>query len=352
MNVTPLHSTVIDAVRRALRRTWRRAWATGATRVESAAVLRLVAASITAGVPVATMLDAWAEDGRGGQGARLERAAALLRQGATASEAVARVPGLVHDDHAVALAFGERTGLVGPVVRQALAGDDLLDPTARRELRGTLGYLAVVIATLLVTSAFLAVRIFPQFGKILDDMQTARPAVFERWLAITTGVGAWLWVPACLAAGAAVVACSPSARGVLLRPFARPRRIGAALDLLAVAESCGRPVAETAAVLAGCETDPRLAAMLARVSGPGPLGPRLAAAGLVDVGTAAALDTRGDTATVLHAAAAERRGRISRRRAVVGRVVGPVVVLAASALVLLQALAVFVPLVEIIHALS
>lgn len=350
--MTSLHSSLFDAVRRALRHAWRRAWATGATRVESAAVLRLVAASITAGVPAAPMLDAWAEDSRGGQGTRLERAAALLRQGATASEAVARVPGLVHDDHAVALAFGERTGLVGPVVRQALAGDDLLDPTARREVRGMLGYLAVVIATLLVTSAFLAVRIMPQIGRILDDMQTPRPAVLERWLVFTAGAGAWLWVPACLAAGAAVVACSPAARGVLARPFARPRLVGAALDMLAVAAACGRPVAETAAVLAGCETDPRLAAMLARVPGPKPLGPRLAAAGLVAAGTAAALDARGDAAAVLHAAAAEQRGRISRRRAVVGRVVGPVVVLAASALVLFQALAVFVPLVEIIHALS
>lgn len=346
-------STSIDTLPRALRHAWRHAWATGATRVESAAVLRLVAASITAGVPAATMLDAWAEDGRGGQGTRLERAAALLRQGATASDAVARVPGLVHDDHAVALAFGERTGLVGPVVRQALASDELLDPTARRELRGMLGYLAVVIATLLATSTYLAVRVMPQFVKILDHMQTARPPVLERWLAFATGVGAWLWVPVCLAAGAAVVACSPAARGVFLRPFARPRRAAAALDLLAVAESCGRPVAETAAVLAECETDPRLAAMLARVPGPAPLGQWLAAAGLVNAGAAAALDSRGgDTAALLHAAAAERRGRISRRRAVVGRVVGPVVVLAASALVLFQALAVFVPLVEIIHALS
>jgi len=347
-----MHTSLLARACRAVRHVWRHAWATNATRVESAAVLRLVAASITAGVPAATMLDAWAEDSRGGQGTRLERAAALMRQGATASDAVARVPGLVHDDHAVALAFGERTGLLAPVVRQALTGDDLLDPAARRELRGMLGYLAVVITTLLVTSAFLAVKIMPQIGRILDDMQTTRPAVLDRWLAFVTGVGAWLWVPACLAAGAAVVACSPAARGVLMRPFARPRRVGAALDLLAVAESRGRPVAESAAVLAGCETDPRLAAMLARVPGPAPLGLRLAAAGLVDAGTAAALDTRGDTAAVLYAAAAERRGRISRRRAVVGRVVGPVIMLAASALVLFQALAVFMPLVEIIHALS
>jgi len=346
-------STVLTGGIRSLRRAWRRAWSTGATRVESAAVLRLVAAAIAAGVPVATMLDAWAEDSRGGQGTRLEQAARLLRQGATASEALSRVPRLVHDDHAVALAFGERTGLVGPVVRAALAGDDLLDPTVRREFRATVGYVAVVIVEFLLTTTWLAVRILPQFTRILDDMQTARPAVLARWMAFTTGVGAWLWLPACLAAGAAVVACSPAARGVVTRPFARPRRVTTALDLLAVAEACGRPVDEAARILAECQSDPRLAARLARVPGPAPLGRRLAAAGLVDAEGAALVDAAGgDTATALHAAAGARRLRAGRRRAVGARVIGTIAVLAIGALVLFQSLAVFVPLVEIIHALS
>ena len=187
-----MDSTILSTASRAIRRVWRHAWATGATRVESAAVLRLVAASITAGVPVAPILDAWAEDSRGGQGTRLERAARLLRRGATASEAVTRVPGLVQEDHAVALAFGERLGIVGPVVRAALAGDELLDATARRELRGAIGYLVVVVAVLVLMSTFLAVKILPQFTKLLDDMQSA---LFQRALAFRqsnmTKVDAW-----------------------------------------------------------------------------------------------------------------------------------------------------------------
>ena len=51
--------------------------------------MRLIAAAATAGVPAAMLLDAWAEDSRGCQGTRLEKAARLLRQGATASEAIA-----------------------------------------------------------------------------------------------------------------------------------------------------------------------------------------------------------------------------------------------------------------------
>ena len=58
-----------------------------------------------------------------------------------------------------------------------------------------------------------------------------------------------------------------------------------------------------------------------------------------------------DPATVLHSIAAIRRDRGSRRRMTAGRVVGPVIVLAVGAIVLFQALAVFVPLMDIIHAL-
>jgi len=327
-----MDSTILSTASRTIRRVWRHAWATGATRVESAAVLRLVAASITAGVPVAPILDAWAEDSRGGQGTRLERAARLLRRGATASEAVTRVPGLVQEDHAVALAFGERLGIVGPVVRAALAGDELLDATARRELRCVLGYLVVVVAVLFLTSTFLAVKILPMFTKLLDDMQTRRPAVLEHWLAFAGAVGEWLWLPACLAAVAAVVACSPAARLAVMRPFTRSRRITAAL--------------------AACQSDRRVATMLARVPGATPLGRRLMAAGLVDEAGGVAIDAgASDPAIVLHAIAATRRDRGSRRRMKAGRVVGPVIVLAVGAIVLFQSLAVFVPLMDIIHAL-
>jgi type II secretory pathway component PulF len=348
-----MRDTILGRALQAIRRAWRRAWATAATRVESAAVLRLVAASITAGVPVATMLDAWAEDGRGGQGTRLERAARLLRRGATVSEAVARVPGLVQEDHAVALAFGERIGLVGPVVRATLAGDELLDPTARRELRAVGGYLAVVVVSLSVVSGFLAVKILPQFLKIIDDMGTTRPRILVSWLSLMEVLGGWLWVPACLAAMVAVGACSTTGRSIVTRPFSRPRRVTAALDALAVAEAGGRPVDEAAVVLAECQSDPVLAAMLARVPGPEPRGGRLCAAGLVDARQGAALDApAADASAVLHAAAAARRFQSNRRRLVLCRMLGPVMALAVGVFVLFQALAVFVPLVDIIHALS
>ena len=309
-----------------LRREWRRASATWASRAESAAVLRLVAAAGTAGVPAATLLDAWAEDSRGGQGTRLERAARLLRQGATATEAVAAVPGLVQDDHAVALAYGERLGLVGPVVQTALAGDDLLDPTISRTFRAAVGYLIVVAGLFLTVAGFMALRVNPLLERILDDFDVVRPAGIDRWFALMHRVTAFLWVPLAIAA---------------------------ALDLFAVAEAAGQSPSQAAAALAECQRDPRLKAMLARAAESGSFGERLAAAGLVTPGEAADLTAAAaGSAATLHRLAADRRLRARRRFTVASEAIVPAVVMVMGLFVLLQALAVFSFLMEIIHGQS
>ena len=346
---TSMTDSLLSRLRRFLRREWRRAAATWATRAESAAVLRLVAAAAAAGVPAATMIDAWAEDSRGGQGTRLEKAARLLRQGATATEAVAAVPGLVQDDHAVALAFGERISLVGPVVRAALAGDDLLDPTVRRTFRAAVGYLTVVLLLFLTVAGYMALRINPMLLQILESFGSVRPAALDRWFWIINGVAGFLWIPFAVAAAAAVISFSPVIRRIVIRPWSRPRRIAAALDLLAVAETGGQPSSQSVTMLAECQVDPRLAAMLARVPGSGPLGKRLAAAGLVAPAEAAEMDAPDAAhALVLHQIAADRRLRSRRRVTAVSEAIVPAVIMVMGLLVLLQALTVFSFLTDII----
>jgi hypothetical protein len=343
----------ISNVERILRREWRRSWSTWATRAESAAVLRLTAASAAAGVPAATMLDAWAEDSRGGQGTRLEKAAGHLRQGATASEAATRVPGLLQDDHATALAFGERIGLLGPVVQAALAGDDLLDPTPRRGLRLAVGYLAVMVLNFLTIAGFIAFKINPQFTKILADFNMGRPPPLERWEDIVAMAARVWYVPGGLLVVVAVLRFFPAAWRLLTRPFARQRRITAALDALSVADACGRPIVEAAAVLADCQVDPAIARGLRQAAAPGPLGRQLADAGLVSAVEAATIDSTGDDRPhALERLAASRRDRSRRLLVAAGEAVAPCVAFAMGAFVLLQALAVFGFLSSIIEGLS
>ena len=342
--------SLLPNLSRMLRRHWRQTTSTWATRAESAAVVRLVAAAAAAGVPAATLLDAWAEDSRGGQGTRLEKAARLLRQGATASEAVAGVPGLVQDDHAVALAFGTRIGLVGPVVQAALAGDDLLDPAVGNTLRSASGFLAVPLFMLLPLSGFMTLKTTPILLNELRNFDIVAPNAILRGIAFS----GWIfWVPLGLLAVVAIIRCSPPLKRLLTRPLTRSRRIAAALDALAVAEAGGHPAAETAPVLAECQVDPRLAKMLGRLTQPGPLGSRLAAAGLIAPQEAAEIDTAGhDSPAALERVAAARRARSRRWLVALGEAIVPCFVLAMGLLVLLQALIVFASLAEIIHALS
>lgn len=338
---------------RTLRRRWRQTASTWATRAESAAVVRLVAAAAAAGVPAATMLDAWAEDSRGGQGTRLEKAARLLRQGATASEALAGAPGLVQDDHAVALAFGTRIGLLEPVVQAALAGDDLLDPTFGSTFRGMVGFLVIPFCMMLSLAGFLTLKTGPMLLVILRDLSIPAPAS----LLLGVTLGRWmlriLWIALGLIAVAVVVRFSPTLRRLLTRPLARSRRIAAALDSLAVAEAGGHPTSEAAAVLADCQVDPQLAKRLRAIEQPGPLGGRLAAAGLITPPEATAIDAAGhDAPATVERVAAARRARARRRVAALGEAIMPCFVIGMGLLVLLQSLAVFASLAEIIHGLS
>jgi type II secretory pathway component PulF len=340
-------------IERILRREWRRSWSTFATRAESAAVLRLVAASAAAGVPAATILDAWAEDSRGCQGTRLVQAAGHLRQGATASEAAVRVPGLLQDDHATALAFGERIGVLGPVVQAALAGDDLLDSAPRRGLRLAIGYLAVMVVVFLSVAGFIALKVNPQFTKILSDYNMGPPRLLEHWQDIVAMASLVWYVPFVLLVAVAVLRCFPAAWRLLTRPFARQRRITAAIDALSVADACGRPIAEAAAVLADCQIDPTIARGLRRASAPGPLGRHLADAGILSATEAAAIDSAGGARpAVLERLAASRRDRSRRRLIAAGDAVAPCVAFAMGAFVLLQALAVFSFLSAMIEGVS
>jgi type II secretory pathway component PulF len=338
---------------RTLRRHWRQTASTWATRAESAAVVRLAAAAAAAGVPAATMLDAWAEDSRGGQGTRLEKAARLLRQGATASEALAGVPGLVQDDHAVALAFGTRIGLLEPVMQAALAGDDLLEPTFGNTFRSVVGFLVIPFYMMLALAGFLTLRTGPNLLVILRDLSIPAPAS----LLLGVTLGRWmlriLWMTLGLVAVAVVIRFSPALRRLLTQPLARSRRIAAALDSLAVAEAGGHPTSEAAAVLAECQVDPRLAKMLRALEQPGPLGSRLAAAGLIAPQEATVIDAAGhDSPAAVERVAAARRARSRRRSAALGEAIMPCFVMAMGLFVLLLSLAVFDSLAEIIHGLG
>lgn len=334
-------------------RIWRALPGRWATRAESAAVARLLAACRETGAAPGALLDAWARESRGSQGRRVVRAARLLRQGTPLVGVVESVPGLMQDDHTVAVRYGEQLGLVGPVVRATLAAEGPADAEARRRTRAAVFFVGGTVIVFLVVAMFIAVSIVPMFTKILDDFDAPRPPTLMWWSATAEVAAGFAWILPVLGVLWVVYLFSPAVRRLVRAPFTRWRRAALAIDALAVATAAGRPLPEAAAALAASQVDGRVAARLWRAAAAGPVGERLAAAGLVSAAEGRLVDAAGgDEAAVLRQVAEKHREAGRRRGAFWRSLLVPLAVACLAAVTLATALAIFGPLVDLIDSLA
>lgn len=332
---------------------WRALPGRWATRAESAAVARLLAACRETGAAPGTLFDAWARDSRGSQGRRVIRAARLLRQGTPLAGVVESVPGLVQDDHAVAVRYGEQLGLVDPIVRATLAAEGPAEAEARRRMRAAVVFVWGTLLVFLIVAAFVAFKVVPNFNKLLDDFDAPRPATLTWWQTAAQAAAAFAWTLPVLAVLWVVYLFSPAVRRLVAAPFTRSRRVALAIDALGVATAAGRPLPEAAAALAASQIDGRVAARLWRAAAAGPVGERLAAAGLVSAAEGRLVDAAGgDEATVLRQIAEKRREAGRRRGAFWRSLLVPLAVACLAAVTLATALAIFGPMVDLIDALA
>jgi len=335
------------------RAVWRCLPGRRASRAESAAVARLLAACRDLDVAPAPLLEAWGRDSRGRQERRLARAARYLQAGGPPAGLTDAVPGLLHDEHATAIRFGGQTGLVGPAVRAVLAADTPAEREARlRTRRLTRTAVAWGVLTFLVSS-WMAFRVGPWFKKILDDFDSELPAATRLWLETCDWFANLSWLVGPLALFGLALWFSPALRGAIARPFTRRRRAATAVDLLAVAAAAGRPIPAAAATLAGCETDGRLARRLWRAAAEGPPGAVLAQAGLLTAAEGRLLDsTPAPEPATLARIAADRRNVLRRRGAVRQGVIWLGLLALASGFVFWTALAFVTPVFDLTEQLA
>jgi type II secretory pathway component PulF len=349
-------------------------------------VLRLLAVCAEEGIPPAPLLAAWARDERGGQAERVRRTADLLATGASPAQVVESVPALVTADHAVALRYGERLGLLPQVVSATLATDEGEDEAAWHRVRAGLGYLAVVVFVFSCVTALVAFRVIPQYLDIMREFEMEEPEA-----RLAAGVSTWLAAPAALviipvAVLLALVQGVTDAAGVigavavvtallilawfagravvrlfgrligrrLVAPFLRPRRRAAALDHLGVAVAAGRPLREAAAALADCHHDRDVASRLRRVAA-AERDADVAAAGLATAAEQRFVEAAGAAgahAWGLRTLARRQRQRAARRVIAWSGMLAPVAAVLTGAVVLLEALAIFEPIVRLIGGLT
>jgi type II secretory pathway component PulF len=317
--------------------------------VESASVLRMLAACSQAAVAVPPMLMAWGASQRVHQAKRVQEMAGRLEAGESLDDVVAGSHATLLDEHVVAVRFGERLGLLSESVQAAVKRDHLLS----WRYRVAIGYLAMVLLMFLVVAGFLSLRIVPIYAKIVDEFGMERPASLAlAWGLSGYVVAASAMVPLVLAL-AVVLLVSRRLRRRCAWPLRRGERAAAALDLLGVAVAAGQPLAKAAEALASVQSDRRLARRLEAVVTDS-ASPRCLAR-LVG-GTAAEqfskLSKPADRGWLLKTLAARRRERSRRRWTLAAEWLVPVGVLLMGLLVLIESLAVLGPLQDLVGGLS
>lgn len=331
------------------------AWLPGgrAGRIESAAVLRLVAACAESGTAAETILAAWAADSRAAQGRRLRSVATAIGREASVADAIMTVPGVVQDEDLVAIRFGDRMGLLPQLAAIRRADVESIDQE-HHGIGSDVAFAVTLVVVAIPLTVFLVLKIAPQFDKILADSGLARPWIMQSWLDTCAAIARLLRPVAVAVAVAMPIMLVSPLRRALLAPIGRGRRVISAIDTLAVAAAAGIPPTSAADVLAGCQTDARVARRLWSVPGDGCVGSRLAGAGLVDRAEGSRIDAAGPDglADALTDASDRRRERGRQRIAVWEAGFLPTVALLFGAFVLLQALAVFVPMIDMIQLLA
>jgi type II secretory pathway component PulF len=331
---------------------WRSLPGRWASRVESAQAATLLAACRALDVTPAPLLEAWARDSRGRQGWRLVKAARSLQAGVPLAAVPDQVPGLLCDDHAVAVRFGGRTGLLAPVVRAAVAADTGVDAERRRRTKSLVRFATVWSILALLVTIFLATKIAPQFKKIVEDFDASLSPVTQRWIDTCSWAAGFTWLLVPLAVLGLVLRFSPAVRREFARPFTRRRRTAAALDTLAVAAAAGQPLHAAAAALAASQTDGRLAVRLGRAAIDGSAGKTLAAAGLLTAAEGRELDAAAGDPATLERIAARRRDALRRRSAAWQGAISLGLLAVAGAFVFWTALAILMPLIDWIEQLA
>jgi MSHA biogenesis protein MshG len=339
---------------------WRRT-----TKWQRMALLRLIAAAVEERLPLAPLLAAWADDERGIQRQRVRRVANLIDGGASLADALEAVPGVLRDEDVLAIRFGSQSGTLAASIRAAVADIDESPVEKASGVRGMAALYALIAVIMVLIIAFLQIKIFPVFQAIFDDFDLSPPAPlgWATWLASRAVEFWWLAALAALALAWSAFSLRPKRfvrnrlLGRRLRPL-RELRSAEVLEKLGVAAAAGRPIPGALSTLARYHFDPVTRYKLLEVRNDVEQGAdawlSLSEAALITPADAAAIDAAGYAGnrawTLRQLAEAKKRSAakyVRRSR----DLLLPVVVLSLGAVVLLQALAVFTPLVELIWGL-
>jgi type II secretory pathway component PulF len=147
-------------------------------------------------LPLASAVDALANDAKGPWQFRLQDFAALLRRGTPVHQAIEMVPDLLSPDALLAARVGAASDSLGPALREeaermALAQSEI----ETQSVLGSLIYIGAMFSLLSLILGFLMVWIVPKFKKIFEDFNTELPRLTQVLIEFCDGPGYLLMAP-------------------------------------------------------------------------------------------------------------------------------------------------------------
>jgi type II secretory pathway component PulF len=341
------------------------AWPWYSTRSQRRGLLRMIAVAIEERIPIAPLLSAWLDDARGTFQHRLARLGELLDQGVPLADAIEQVPGILHDEDVLAIRFDAQSGTATRAIRDRLAQPSAIAAEGSPRIRSTMYYLCAVLLLGFPIVAFVQIKIVPAFREIFSEFSLDLPPVTYSFLAFSNLFTRFLWVPGLLLVALLLsfIFARPGravrhAVGRFFAPLRRQHRANL-LRLIAIATSAGRPIAGALSTLARYHFDPAIRHKLLFVRNEMEQGASpwesMNEAGLLSSADVRALhlaDRIGNRPWVLTQLADVKKRRAGRWIDRLSEFVLPAVVLAMGLFVLFQALALFSPLVNLIHRLA
>jgi type IV pilus assembly protein PilC len=320
-------------------------------------------------LPLAPVLDAFADDERGWWRYEVHQLAAALREGVPLPDALDQHPGLLPPEVLVAARVGWESGTLGPALQTAATR-----LTARREsldesTNGVIAYLVTLSLTASAVIGFVMYYIIPKLKKIFEDFGTDLPALTRFVIRASDAAVnfSFLFVPLMLLLAwwlrrsflASTGLGRPPGLRSLLGWFTPRLHAPEVLRYLAIVVAAGRPVTGTIDSLCRAHPQRLMRQTLARVRDQLERGVdcwrALQEARLIspaEAGVLEAAERAGNLAWALEDAAERIERRIVYRLELWSEFGRPVVLVVFGTAVGVFAVGLFMPLVKLLNDLS
>lgn len=341
-------------------------WPADSLAAKQQTALRLLATAASERLDYAPLVKALASEQRGRYRMRLVRLARRLESGTPLPDALEQTRGVLTDEQTLAVRFGTQSGVLPQALAALVERQELVAASAGQRLRQVKTYATTTAIVFLLVVNFLMIKIVPQFEKIMQDfaMEVSDPL---EWLISVSNTAIAYAVPIAFGAvlGLWVVKSERSRQffrhhvfSRLLRPVTHLRSAGL-LELLAVAQQAGRPLAGSLSTLARYHYDSavrhKLLYVRNEVEQGGDCWESMQRADLLTAPEANALSRASSSEAQVwtyRTLADWKQSRIARRFDTFVDFLFPAVILLMAAVVLWVALATLTPLYDLIDGLS